>query len=173
MTSRRLGLWARARALDVAEDPALSARARRLAQRAGAAPLTLDDVLAAPDWITWDMVRRERLALLAGAAAVAPAWRRAIDGALLRSAATAVGESVLDTLLAGPDTGPGIAEPAAQGGDPEALRRLGRAALAAEVLERPALSERLARLLDTRPWPEAAPAAVEARALMAQCEAPA
>jgi len=171
--SRRNALWARARALDLADDPTLSARARRLAQRGAGAPLTVDDLLAAPDWVTWDDGRRERLAMLAGAAAVAPAWRRCVDGALLRRAAGAVGEGALDALLSSPSPRAAVSDPAAEAADPEALARLGRAALASEAATRPALMERVSRLLGARPWREAAPAAVEARALMAQLgEAP-
>lgn len=167
MSPRRQALWARAAALDVADDPALSPRARRLAQRSQA-PLAFDDLLAAPDWLAWEAPQRARLAILAGAAAVAPAWRRSVDGAVLRRAGGVLGEPVLDALLAAPDGGPAADDREAQAAEPEALARLGRAALAAEVPERAALTERLARLLDARPWPQVAPAAIQARALLAQ-----
>ena len=167
MSARRLGLWARARALDVAADPGLSPRARRLAQRVGA-PLSAEAVLAAPDWLTWGEAPRERLALLAGATAVAPAWRRSVAGPVLRQAAAAIGETALDALLSGPDGDPEIDDPAARSADPDALARLGRAALVAESAEHPALARRIGEVLAAQPWPAAAFAANRARALMAQ-----
>lgn len=170
MSGLRRNVWARARALDVAADPTLSPRARRLAQRASA-PLTVDDILAAPDWMTWEADTQGRLARLAGAAAVAPAWRGSIDGKVLRQAAEAIGEAALDALLAAPGPAAVIDDVAATAADPAALERLGRAALLGEIADRPGLAARLGEIVGAQPWREAAPAAAHARVLFAQLEA--
>lgn len=166
MNARRRRLWDRARALDTARDPALTPRARRLAQRA-TAPLDFDDLLEAPDWVLLEPALREQLAVTVGAVAVGGAWRRSVDGALLRRAEAAVGEAVLDAVLALPET-PGVDDAEAAGGDREALAHLGKAALLGELTDRPALAARLSRQLGAQPWPAAAPAAATARGLLAQ-----
>ena len=169
MSGRRRNLWARAEALDLGEDPTLSPRARRIAARVGGGPpLEFADVAEAPEWAAWPADEQARLALLAGAVAVGGAWRRSVDGPLLRRAGDAVGETFLDAVLTLPDADDAIGDAAAREGDRDALLRLGRAALLGELADRPALAERLSRLADARPWPEAAFAAATARGLIVQ-----
>jgi len=161
----RARIVAQARVLDAAGAPAgaqveLGARARRLsrrlAERSGRGPapaVAFADVAALPDWAAWPAERRELFLHLAGAVACAPALRRTIDGRILSRLARVLGETVLDTVLSTP---PGLIPPApcdqALASD-EGLRGLGAAALLSELADRPALSARLARLLDAQPWP--------------------
>ena len=91
-----------------------------------------------------------------------------MDGALLRRAAEALGEAQLDAVLALPETGPAVDDPAARAADADALARLGRAALLGELADRPPLAARLARLTGARPWRDIAPAAAMARGLYLQ-----
>lgn len=160
--SARSEIIARARALD---GGTRGPRARRLSRRlTPSAPLTFDDVAAAPDWVVWPMDAQRRLARAAGVAACAPTLRRTIDGRALRMLAEVVGSERLDALLAAP----AVSEAEPPGGLPpsvEALTALGAAALAAEVADRPALAARLAALLAS-PAPTMDPAL--ARAACAQ-----
>lgn len=161
----RARIVAQARVLDAAGAPAgvqveLGGRARRLsrrlAERSGRGPapaVDFTDVAALPDWAAWPPERRELFLNLAGAMACAPALRRTIDGRILARVARVLGETVLDTVLSTP---PGLIPSApcdlALTSD-DGLRGLGAAALLSDLTDRPALSARLARLLDAQPWP--------------------
>ncbi len=154
----RLRLYAAARALDEAAGPALSPRARRLARRLSATPVAFADLLQAPDWAGWPEVRRRRLARLAAAAGAASAWRRSLDGRMLRRAAEAVGEPVLDALLTlSPSLTPRCADAASEAADTQALDRKGGAILTAAARLRPGFSARLAELFgaEVKDQPEA------------------
>lgn len=106
-----------------------------------------------PDWASWPIERRELFVHLAGAMACAPALHRTIDGRVLARLARRLGEATLDAVLATP---PGLIPPSpcdtALASD-ESLRDLGAAVLLSDLADRPALSARLARLLDAQPWP--------------------
>ena len=157
----RARIVAQARVLDaVGGAAALGGRARRLshrlAERAGRGPapaVDFADVAALPDWASWPRERRDLFVHLAGAMACAPALRRTIDGRVLARLARKLGETTLDAMLATP---PGLIPASscdtALASD-EGLRDLGAAALLPDVADRPALSARLARLLDAQPWP--------------------
>lgn len=156
---------AQARVLDAAGAPAdlpadLGVRARglsrKLAERAGRAPapaVDFADVAALPDWASWPAGRRGLFVHLAGAMACAPVLRRTIDGRVLARLARLLGEATLDAVLATP---PGLVPPSpcdtALASD-QGLRDLGAAVLLSELADRPALSIRLAHLLDAQPWP--------------------
>ena len=152
---------AQARVLDAAGQPAaLGGRARRLshrlAERAGRGPapaIDFADVAALPDWASWPAERRELFLNLAGAMACAPALHRTIDGRVLARLARKLGEATLDAVLAVPA---GLIPPSpcdtALASD-QSLRDLGAAVLLSDLIDRPALSARLARLLDVQPWP--------------------
>jgi hypothetical protein len=144
---------------------ALGPRASRLWRRLESdAPLTFDDVAAAPDWILWPAAARRDLARAAGVAACAPALRRTIDGRAFRIFAQVVGPERLDALLAAPAVGDG--EPHGDlPGSLEGLAAVGAAALRAEIADRPALARRLATLL---PQPATAIEPTLARAACAQ-----
>ncbi|TCS15926.1 hypothetical protein [Caulobacter sp. BK020] len=173
----RARIVAQARVLDAAGAPAglpvdLGARARRLSRRLaehagrGCAPaVAFADVAALPDWASWPVERRDLFVHLAAAMACAPALRRTIDGRVLARLARRLGEATLDAVLATP---PGLIPPSpcdtALASD-EGLRDLGAAVLLSELADRPALSMRLAHLLDAQPWP--LPAAVGQAALHA------
>lgn len=151
--ARRAALWAKARALAAPETGAvaLSPRARRLAVSHGRRPVAFADLDTAPAWLAWDRAALAHLARLAGAAGVAGAWRRTVAGEVLGRAADAIGEAALDALLNQAADEP-VADAAAAAAHPEALERLGAQALAAELADRPALSERLLeRLPDALP----------------------
>jgi hypothetical protein len=157
----RARMIAQARVLDTAGQPAaLGGRARRLsrqlAQRAGRGPapaVAFTDVAALPDWASWPTERRELFLHLGGAMACAPALHRTIDGRVLARLAQKLGEATLDAVLATP---PGLIPPSpcdtALASD-QSLRDLGAAVLLSDVVDRPALSARLAILLDVHPWP--------------------
>lgn len=159
---RRAALWSRANALR--PSPPVSAptlRGRRLARRLGGArpatpPLSLDDIAAAPEWATWPAHRRDRLARIAGAAAVAPTLAHAISGDVLLHVAQSIGAVALDAVLSLPGELPAIADRRAESGDDAALLRLGAAVLLTEVA-RPTLRLRLTALFD-----DVAPATPEA-----------
>lgn len=169
----RARMVARARVLDAAGAPALlGGRARRLsrrlAERAGldlAPAVEFADIAALPDWASWPTERRDLFVHLAGAVAGAPALRRTIDGRVLARLAHRLGEATLDAVLATP---PGLIPPSpcdtALASD-AGLRDLGAAVLLSELAGRPALSIRLAHLLDAQPWP--LPPAVGLAALQA------
>lgn len=153
---------AQARMLDAAGGApvALGGRARRLsrrlAERAGHGPVPevdFADIAALPDWASWPAGRRDLFLHLAGAMACAPALHRTIDGRVLTRLARKLGETTLDAVLATP---PGLIPPSpcdtALASD-EGLRGLGAAVLLSDLVDRPALSARLARLLDAQPWP--------------------
>lgn len=154
----RARIVAQARVLD--GPSALGGRARRLsrrlAERAGRGPtpaVDFADVAALPDWASWPIERRDLFVHLAGAMACAPALHRTIDGRVLARLARRLGEATLDAVLATP---PGLIPPSpcdtALASD-ESLRDLGAAVLLSDLADRPALSARLARLLDAQPWP--------------------
>ncbi|MGR4862168.1 hypothetical protein [Caulobacter sp. LARHSG274] len=152
----RAGIVAKARLLDAPAAP-LGPRARRLWRRLGGrtlvAPLSFDDVAALPDWASWPRERQETFLFLAAATACAPILRRTIDGKILARVAGKVGEGALDAVLSAP---PGLIPDApceAALASDEGLRALGAAVLLADVVDRPALAGRLARLLDVEPWP--------------------
>ncbi len=157
----RARLVAQARVLDAVGAPAgltlaLGGRARRLAERAGrgsAPAVAFADVAALPDWASWPTERRDLFVHLAGAMACAPALRRTIDGRVLVRLARRLGETTLDAVLATPA---GLIPPSpcdtALASD-AGLRDLGAAVLLSELADRPALSIRLAHLLDAQPWP--------------------
>ena len=169
----RARMVARARVLDAAGAPALlGGRARRLsrrlAERAGldlAPAVEFADIAALPDWASWPTERRDLFVHLAGAMACAPALHRTIDGHVLARLARRLGEATLDAVLATP---PGLIPPSpcdtALASD-AGLRDLGAAVLLSELASRPALSIRLAHLLDAQPWP--LPPAVGLAALQA------
>jgi len=161
----RARIVAQARVLDAAGAPVglpvdLGGRARRLSRRLaeragrGVAPaVDFADLAALPDWASWPVERRDLLVHLAGAMACAPALRRTIDGRVLARLARRLGEATLDAVLATP---PGLIPPSpcdtALASD-QGLRDLGAAVLLSELTDRPALSIRLAHLLDAQPWP--------------------
>jgi hypothetical protein len=157
----RARIVAKARLLDGPAIPVpLGPRARRLWRRLGDrggrtpwTPLSFDDVAALPDWAGWPRERRETSMSLAAVTVCAPVLRLTIDGKLLARLAARIGEGALDAVLATP---PGLipAAPceAALASD-EDLRALGAAVLLSEVVDRPALADRLVRLLDIEPWP--------------------
>jgi hypothetical protein len=161
----RARIVAQARVLDAVGAPAelavaLGGRARRLsrrlAERAGgrlAPAVTFADIAALPDWASWPIERRDLFVHLAAAMACAPALRHTIDGRVLARLARRLGEATLDAVLATP---PGLIPPSpcdtALASD-EGLRDLGAAVLLSELAHRPALSIRLANLLDAQPWP--------------------
>jgi len=150
----RARIVARARLLD--GPSALGPRARRLWRRLGGRtppPLSFDDVAALPDWASWPRERQETFLVLAAATACAPILRRTIDGRILARVAEKVGEGALDAVLSAP---PGLVPDApceAALASDEGLRALGAAVLLSEVVDRPALAGRLARLLHVEPWP--------------------
>lgn len=170
----RAALALRARILDAVGAPtalgptALGPRARRLSRRLAdrargepMAPVAFADIAALPDWASWPPARLRTFVDLAGAMACAPALHRTVDGKVLRRLAGRIGEDALDAVLALP---PGLIPPApcdAALASDEGLRAVGAAVLLSEVADRPALSARLARLLDVEPWP-LAPAAAQA-----------
>ncbi|KRA67134.1 hypothetical protein ASD89_02635 [Caulobacter sp. Root656] len=161
----RARIVAQACVLDAAGAPAglavdLGARARRLSRRLaesagrGCAPaVDFADIAALPDWASWPVERRDLFVHLAGAMACAPALRRTIDGRVLARLARRLGEATLDAVLATPA---GLIPPSpcdtALASD-AGLRDLGAAVLLSELADRPALSVRLAHLLDAQPWP--------------------
>ncbi|MDR6532531.1 hypothetical protein J2800_003289 [Caulobacter rhizosphaerae] len=173
----RARIVAQARVLDAAGAPAglpvdLGVRARRLSRRLaeragrGCAPaVDFADIGALPDWASWATERRDLFVHLAGAMACAPALRRTIDGRVLARLARQLGEATLDAVLATPA---GLIPPSpcdtALASD-AGLRDLGAAVLLSELADRPALSIRLAHLLDAQPWP--LPPAVGQAALLA------
>jgi hypothetical protein len=156
----RARIVAQARVLDAAGAAGVGGRARRLsrrlAERAGRAPMPavdFADVAALPDWASWPRERRELFVHLAGAMACAPTLHRTIDGRVLARLARRLGEAPLDAVLATPH---GLIPPSpcdtALAND-ESLRDLGAAVLLSDLTDRPALSVRLALLLDVQPWP--------------------
>ena len=156
-------LWARARALAATgpQDEGLSPRAVRFARGQGAV-LALADLEAAPGWATSSAEGRRRLTRLVGAVGSSSAWRRTVDGQILGAAAKAVGEPMLDALLALPEPlSPAIEGAAAT---PQELEAKGAAALLAEA--KGPLLERLEQLL-----PAASPAVVDRAAARAAREA--
>jgi hypothetical protein len=169
----RAALALKARVLDAVGAPAkLGPRARRLSRRLAdrargepTAPVAFADVAALPDWASWPPTRLRTFVDLAGAMACAPALHRTVDGKLLRRLAGRIGEDALDAVLALP---PGLIPPApceAALASDEGLRAVGAAVLLSEAADRPALSARLARLLDIEPRP--LPPAVGLSALQA------
>lgn len=71
----------------------------RLVLRRQDGGLALDACRNLPDWLAWPPARRERLALLAGASAIAPDLIASLDGTAMRRVAGWVGEETLGRLL--------------------------------------------------------------------------
>jgi hypothetical protein len=156
-------LWAAAAAIHQAtlagDKPGLSWRARR--RRARPEPAwAFEDLQAAPAWALRPVPALQGLACLAAAAALAPALRRTVDGALLRQTAAAIGEPALTLLIETPGPDPDPPSPDLAPG--ASLEPLGAAVLLAAVAGDGALGAWLAARLD------ASPAAADSAACQAQ-----
>lgn len=110
--------------------------ALRLASRRTEGRLCLSACRALPDWIAWPAQRRERLALLAGASAVAADMTLSLDGEAMQRVAGWLGEDALAGLLDLADEPPaGFPAPDSA----EALAGLGRAVLQSALPPAPLL----------------------------------